>query len=209
MPKGYDVDTHFNPAYDPWDQRLCVVPDGDLFQAIRSGRADVVTGTIETFTPTGLRMTDGTEIEADIIVTATGLTMQLMGGVEISVDGEMGEAKDHMVYKGCMLDGVPNFAFVVGYTNASWTLKADLVSEYVVRLLREMARRGVSQVVPVRDDDVSAVPLMPLDAGYIQRAAGILPQAGDRQPWQMPNNYLLDIPRMRRGAIDDGALAFS
>lgn len=209
LPEGYDIDTHFNPSYDPWDQRLCMVPDGDLFRAIRHGKAEVVTGHIETFTPEGVRLTDGTEVEADLIVTATGLTMQLMGGVELSVDGTAGEAKDHLVYKGCMLDGVPNFAFVVGYTNASWTLKADLVSQYVVRLLREMDAKDASRVVPVRDDDVTVVPLMPLESGYIQRAAGILPQAGDRQPWQMPNNYLLDIPRLRRGRVDDGVLEFS
>lgn len=209
LPKGYDVDTHFNPSYDPWDQRMCMVPDGDLFKAIRKGKAEVVTGHIDTFTEDGIRLTDGSEVQADIIITATGLTMQLMGGVELSVDGVVGEAKDRLVYKGCMLDGVPNFAFVVGYTNASWTLKADLVSEYVVRVLRDMDARDAGQVVPVRPDDVTTVPLMPLESGYIQRAAGILPQAGDRQPWQMPNNYLVDIARLRRGRVDDGVLEFS
>ncbi len=209
LPKDYDVDIHFNPSYEPWDQRMCMVPDGDLFKAIREGSADVATGHIDTFSRTGIRLTDGTEIEADIVVTATGLAMQLMGGVALRVDGQVCEAKDRLVYKGCMLDGVPNFAFVIGYTNASWTLKADLVSEFVVRLLKARDAQAATKVVPVRPAEVNTVALMPLDAGYIQRAAGILPQAGDKQPWQMPNNYILDIPRLRRGKIDDGVLEFT
>ena len=208
LPKGYDVDTHFKPSYDPWDQRLCMVPDGDLFKAIGSGKAEMVTGHIERFTPDGIELVDGREIPADIIVTATGLTMQMLGGVTLSVDAQVVEPKDRLVYKGCMIDGLPNLAFVVGYTNASWTLKADLVSEYVVRLLKAMRQRDAQVVVPVRDDEVAAVPLMPLDAGYIQRAAGTLPQAGDRAPWQMPHNYLLDIVSLRRGKVDDGVLSF-
>lgn len=209
LPQGYDIDTHFKPAYDPWDQRMCIVPDGDLFKAIRKGKAEIVTGHIASFAGSSIVLTDGTEIEADIVVTATGLAMQMLGGIELSVDGQPTQAKDRLVYKGCMLDGVPNFAFVIGYTNASWTLKADLVSEFVVRLLKERRAHDAARVVPVRPADINVVPLMPLDAGYIKRAAGILPQAGDKRPWQMPNNYLLDIARLRRGKVDDGVLEFS
>jgi cation diffusion facilitator CzcD-associated flavoprotein CzcO len=208
LPAGYEVDTHFNPSYDPWDQRMCMVPDGDLFRAIRHGRAEVVTGSIDRFTEHGIRLTDGRELEADIVVTATGLKLQLFGGVRLDVDGEPIEPHDRVVYRGCMLDGVPNFWFVIGYTNASWTLKADLVSEYVVRLLQKMQRRDEKVVVPVRDEEVGTVPLMPLDSGYVTRARDELPQAGDRAPWQMPNNYLLDVVRLRRAPLEDGALSY-
>jgi monooxygenase len=209
LPEGYDVDTHFRPSYDPWDQRMCMVPDGDLFRAIRHGKAEIVTGAIERFTEKGIRLADGRELEADIVVTATGLKLQLFGGVDVSVDGEKVDPHDRIVYKGCMLDGVPNLWFVIGYTNASWTLKADLVSEYVVRLLQRMRRQGKTVVVPERGDDVETVPLMPLDSGYVTRALGELPQAGSKAPWQMPNNYLIDVVRLRRGRLDDGALSFS
>ena len=208
LPEGYDVDTHFGPAYDPWDQRLCIVPNGDLFAAIRHGHADVVTGHIDTFTERGIRMSDGTEIGADIVVTATGLRLQLLGGMDLTVDGVKVDPTERMVYKGLMLDGIPNFAFVVGYTNASWTLKADLVSEYVVRLLRTMRRKGCRSVVPVRAEGVGEAPLMNLDAGYIKRALDDLPLAGDTGPWRMPTNYLKDIVPMRYGRIEDPALSF-
>ena len=208
LPEGYEVDTHFNPSYDPWDQRMCMVPDGDLFRSIRHGRAEVATGTIDRFTEHGIRLTDGRELEADIIVTATGLKLQLFGGISLEVDGEPVEPHDRVVYRGCMLDGVPNFWFVIGYTNASWTLKADLVSEYVVRVLQKMQRRGEKVVVPVRDKEVGTVPLMPLASGYVTRASEELPHAGDRAPWQMPNNYLLDIVRLGRARLEDGALSY-
>jgi cation diffusion facilitator CzcD-associated flavoprotein CzcO len=209
LPEGYDVDTHFKPKYDPWDQRMCMVPNGDLFRSIRRGDASIVTDQIESFTPRGIRLTSGAELEADIIITATGLKLQLLGGVEVDIDGEKVDPHDHIVYKGAMLDGIPNLFFVIGYTNASWTLKADLVSEYVVRVLKEMDARAEKQVVPVRSAEVRTVPLMPLDSGYVKRAVAELPQAGDRGYWQMPNNYLLDVFRLRRAKVRDGALSFS
>ena len=208
LPEGYDVDAHFGPSYDPWDQRMCMVPNGDLFRAIRHGRADVVTGRIDTFTEHGIRMQDGTEVEADIVVTATGLKLQLLGGMDLTVDGVKVDPHEHLVYKGAMLSDVPNLAFVIGYTNASWTLKADLVSEYVVRLLKTMRRKNASVVVPVKPEGMGVAPLMNLDSGYINRALDELPQAGDEGPWRMPSNYLLDLLPMRYGRIDDGQLAF-
>ncbi|MGH3412560.1 MAG: flavin-containing monooxygenase [Marmoricola sp.] len=209
LPEGYDLDTHFKPTYDPWDQRMCMVPNGDLFRAIRDDRAEIVTDTVDRFTESGVLLSSGRELEADIVVTATGLKMQMIGGVTATIDGERVEPHDRIVYKGCMLDGVPNFWFVIGYTNASWTLKADLVSEYVVRVLQKMRRHGERVVTPVRGDDVQTVPLMPLESGYIQRALGELPKAGDRGQWQMPNNYFLDIVRLRRGRLHDGSLTFA
>ena len=152
LPAGYDVDTDFTPRYDPWDQRLCLVPDGDLFAAICAGRADVVTDTIDTFTPAGIRLASGTELEADIVVTATGLAMQLLGGMTLDVDGTTVVPGDSVAYKGIMLCGVPNLAMTFGYTNASWTLKADLTAEYVCRLLDELDRRGMRQCTPLAPD---------------------------------------------------------
>lgn len=209
LPADYPVDVHFKPKYNPWDQRLCVVPDGDLFRAIRKGQASIATGEIETFTKTGIRLKDGTELEADIVVTATGLELSLMGGLELSVDGAAHKMPEHFVYKGAMIDGLPNFVFVVGYTNASWTLKADLVSEFAIRLLKTMSRKHATRVVPVVPEDIVGVPLMPLNSGYVTRKADELPLAGESRPWQMPNNYALDIPALRYGKIDDGVLAFN
>ncbi|NUS41491.1 MAG: NAD(P)/FAD-dependent oxidoreductase, partial [Terrabacter sp.] len=157
LPPGYAVDTHFKPTYDPWDQRMCLVPDGDLFRAIKDGRADVVTGRIATFTETGLELESGERLEADVVVTATGLNLQVFGGAELSVDGETVEPSRTMAYRAMMLSGVPNFAFTIGYTNASWTLKADLVGEYVVRLLKRLRSTGTRTVVPVRDPEVEEV----------------------------------------------------
>ena len=208
LPEDYDVDTHFKPSYDPWDQRMCMVPNGDLFKSIRKGEASIVTDRIDRFTEKGIRLASGEELEADIVITATGLKLQLFGGMTAEVDGVKVEPHEHIVYKGAMLDGVPNFFFVIGYTNASWTLKADLVSEYVVRVLKEMAAKGEKLVEPVRPDGVSTVPLMSLASGYVQRATPELPQAGDRGHWQMPNNYLLDVVRLRRSKLRDGALTF-
>jgi monooxygenase len=209
LPKSYDVDTHFRPKYDPWDQRMCMVPNGDLFKAIRRGKADIVTDGIERFTKKGILLTSGEELEADIVITATGLKLQLFGGVTMEVDGKPVDVHEHVVYKGSMLDGIPNFWFVIGYTNASWTLKADLVSQYVLRVLTEMRRDGDHVVMPVRGDDVRTVPLMPLDSGYVKRAMDELPLAGEGGHWQMPNNYLLDVFRLRRGKVRDRDLTFS
>ncbi|HET6940478.1 MAG TPA: NAD(P)/FAD-dependent oxidoreductase [Nocardioides sp.] len=208
LPDDVDVDVHFKPRYDPWDQRLCFVPDGDLFRALRKGRASVVTDTIETFTPRGIRLTSGQELEADIVVTATGLQLLPFGGIDLVVDGERVDYAATMAYKALMLSGVPNFVYTIGYTNASWTLKADLVSTYVVRLLRHMDRIGARSVVPVRQPDVEEVPFMDFQSGYVLRALDRLPKQGDRAPWRLKQNYLTDLRTIRRGRIDDGVLAF-
>ena len=209
LPKDYDVDVHFKPPYNPWDQRLCVVADGDLFRVIRNGTASIATGTIERFEKDGIRMSDGSLVEADIIVTATGLRVLSVGGLDVLVDGERVEVSERMAYRGALLEGVPNFAYVFGYTNASWTLKADLVSELVVRLLKEMRARGSRAVVARRPDDVNVKPLLDLDSGYVQRAQGQVPLAGDKGYWKSPQNYFKDIVRMRFGALSDDALEFT
>jgi cation diffusion facilitator CzcD-associated flavoprotein CzcO len=208
LPDSVDVDVHFNPRYDPWDQRLCFVPDGDLFRALRKGQASIVTDTIETFTPTGIRLTSGQELEADVIVTATGLQLLAFGGLELVVDGEPVDFSKTMAYKALMLSGVPNFAYTVGYTNASWTLKADLVSTYVVRLLQHLDRIGARSAVPVRQPDVAEIPFMDFQSGYVLRALDRLPKQGDRAPWRLKQNYLTDLRTIKRGEIDDGVLAF-
>jgi cation diffusion facilitator CzcD-associated flavoprotein CzcO len=209
LPEGYDVDTHFKPAYDPWDQRLCLVPDGDLFTSIRHGDVDVVTDHVDTFTPSGIRLASGRELEADVVVTATGLNLLAFGGIEIVVDGEKVHLPDTMAYKGMMLSGVPNFAYVIGYTNASWTLKADLVSEYVCRLLQHLRGHGYDAVVPVRDETVEEEPFMDFASGYVQRSLHLLPKQGSRAPWRLRMNYLRDVLTIRRGALEDDALRFS
>ena len=190
---GYDVDTHFNPRYAPWDQRLCLVPDGDLFRAIRKGRADVVTDHIETFTERGILLRSGRELEADVIVTATGLVLQFLGNLRFRVDGELLKASELMTYKGLMLSDVPNLALALGYTNASWTLKSDLTCRFVCRLLRHMDDKGVQIAVPRRSPNVRVEPMMPLSSGYFQRAQGVLPQQGSRPPWKLFQNYPLDL----------------
>lgn len=209
LPAGYPVDVHFKPRYDPWDQRLCAVPDGDLFTAIREGRASVVTDTIETFTERGLRLTSGEELDADIIVTATGFELQMMGGAELVVDGEPVRLARHMTYKGMMLSEVPNAAFTVGYTNSSWTLKADLVSEYVCRLLNHMDAHGYDVLVP-RDADptVQRTPLLDFGAGYVKRALDRLPGQGSKFPWRLRMNYLADVVSLRFGRLEDGVMEF-
>ena len=207
-PDSVDVDVHFKPRYDPWDQRLCFVPDGDLFRALRDGEASIVTDTIETFTPKGIRLTSGQELEADIIVTATGLQLLAFGGLDLVVDGEPVDFSKTMAYKALMLSGVPNFAYTVGYTNASWTLKADLVSTYVVRLLQHLDRIGARSAVPVRQPDVAEIPFMDFQSGYVLRALDRLPKQGDRAPWRLKQNYLTDLRTIKRGDIDDGVLAF-
>jgi cation diffusion facilitator CzcD-associated flavoprotein CzcO len=176
---------NFTPRYKPWDERLCVVPNGDLFRAVRSGKADIVTGRIKRFTPTGIRLESGEELEADIIVTATGLNVQMMGGAEVEVDGESVDVSKHVTYKSVMLDGVPNAVLVFGYTNASWTLKADLACEYACRLLNHMDRHGYRQVVAVANDDDrgDGSVLDALNSGYVRRAEGALPRQGTNGPW--------------------------
>ncbi|MCM6772261.1 NAD(P)/FAD-dependent oxidoreductase [Nocardia sp. CDC159] len=210
LPEGYDIDTHFNPRYNPWDQRMCLVPGGDLFRAIRKGKLDMVTDEIETFTESGLTLASGAEVDAEIIVTATGLDLLIFGGIELSVDGAPVDVHAAMAYRAMMLSDVPNFAYIIGYTNASWTLKADLVCEYVVRLLRHMDAHGYGAVTPVRDESVGATPFLPnFSAGYVLRAADRFPIAGDRKPWQLHMNYLRDLPGFRYGRIADRALRFT
>ena len=204
LPEGYEVDTHFNPPYAPWDQRMCMVPNGDLFKAIRRGDAEIVTDHIDTFTETGIRLRSGRELEADIVVTATGLNLQMFGGAELTVDGEPVKLPDTMAYKGMMLSGVPNLVFMIGYTNASWTLKVDLVGEYVCRLLRWMDRHGKAVAVPERDPAVQERPLLDFDAGYVQRSIHELPRGGDRKPWALAMNYAIDAVTLRRGSVEEG-----
>jgi monooxygenase len=210
LPAGYDVETHFKPPYNPWDQRLCLVPDGDLFGAIRSGSAEIVTDRIETFTEDGIKLQSGAELEADVIITATGLNVLFLGGMEVTVDGEEVDFSKRMAYKGMMLNGVPNFAFTLGYTNASWTLKADLTSEYVCRLLNHLDARGYRQCVPeITDPSVTEEPILDFNAGYVLRALDGLPKQGSKEPWKLRQNYVLDTRAIRRGQIDDGAMRFS
>ena len=210
LPEGYDYDKHFTPSYKPWDQRVCVAPNGDLFKAIRKGKADVVTDTIETFTATGIKLASGEELDADIIVTATGLNMQLFGGAAIQRNGVPVELNETMAYKAMMLTGLPNMAFTVGYTNASWTLKADLVSEFVCRVLNHMDTHGFDTVVPEHPgDSVDEALLMDFTPGYILRALDRLPKAGHRAPWRLKQNYLSDLRMIRHGRVDDEALQFT
>lgn len=210
LPKGFDVDTHFRPRYEPWDQRLCVVPDSDLFRAIGAGRASVVTDHIDTFTPDGIRLRSGRELPADVIVTATGLKLLSCGGIRISVDGAAVDPGRTFAYKGVMLSNVPNLAFCVGYTNASWTLRADLSSSFVCRLLNHMDRHGYRQCVPRCDETaLEERPLLGLTSGYIQRAVHLFPKQSRKAPWLLRQNYLLDYLTMRFGGVDDGTLEFS
>jgi len=210
LPPGYDVGKHFSPRYDPWDQRLCAVPDGDLFRSISKGEASVVTDRIARFTERGLALESGEELEAEVIVTATGLQLLFLGGVELAVDGEPVDIPGAMAYKGMMLSGVPNFAFTVGYTNASWTLKADLVSEYVCRLLAHMDARGYDRCVPeVGDPSVTEEPLLDFTAGYVLRSLHEFPKQGSKEPWKLRQNYLVDIRSMRRGEFEDGSMRFA
>ena len=202
LPAGYPVERDFTPPYKPWDQRLCLVPDGDLFAAMRSGKASIATGTIERFTPTGLRLESGQEVRADIIVTATGLNMQMLGGVELSLDGEPARTAEKLIYKGMMLSDVPNLFIAFGYTNASWTLRSDLTARSVCRLLNRMEHGGASVCVARARTDVEQRPVMDLTSGYVKRAEAMLPKQGDREPWRVPQNYVRDLVGMTFGRID-------
>ncbi len=199
----------FTPAYRPWDQRLCLVPDGDLFTAIRDGKVSVATGAIERITPDGLELATGEEVNADIIVAATGLKVVAVGKARISVDGEPADVSQAMVYKGMMMSDVPNMMFIFGYTNASWTLKADLSCEYLVRLLRRMDASGTRIAVARRDPSVEEIPFLDFTSGYVQRALATLPKQGARRPWRLYQNYLLDLLTLRFGKIEDGTLSLS
>jgi cation diffusion facilitator CzcD-associated flavoprotein CzcO len=210
LPAGYDIDTHFSPSYDPWDQRVCLVPDGDLFRAIGDGSVEVVTDHIDTFTPTGIRLQSGRELEADIVVSATGLELLFIGGIESTVDGEPVDLPTRLTYKGMMLEGVPNLALAIGYTNASWTLKCDLTCEYVTRMLNHMRATGMRQATPVNaDSSVTAQPLLGLSSGYVQRSADRFPKQGSRHPWQVHQSYLKDYRALKRSEVDDGVMVFS
>jgi cation diffusion facilitator CzcD-associated flavoprotein CzcO len=206
----YDVATHFTPRYNPWEQRLCLVPDGDLFRAIRNRRASVVTASIETFTEKGVALTDGREIEADLAVAATGLVLQPLGGVRLSVDGADVDLAKTMIYKGAMFSDVPNLASVFGYTVASWTLKADLICQYVCRLLNYMDARGFRQAAPHNDDPLmSTLPLVDFSSGLFRRALDRMPKQGSKSPWRWRQSYARDFLALKFGALDDGALRFS
>ncbi len=206
--KGSADTSHFTPSYKPWDQRVCFVPDGDLFRQLRAGKASVVTDTIERFTPTGIQLNSGQHIAADVVVTATGLQLNVLGDVAVSVDGQRIEPNKAMVYRGMMLSNVPNLVLAFGYTNASWTLKADLTAERVCRLLNHMDAKGHRSVVPHLTPDVQPKPFLDFSSGYVQRASSVLPQQGTRQPWQVYQNYIMDMLSIRYGRIADGVVRF-
>lgn len=205
----YDM-KHFTPKYNPWDERLCAVPNGDMFKAIRKGKAAVVTDHIERFDETGILLKSGQHLDADIIITATGLDLQMMGGMEVKVDGKPYKTADKMYYKGVMFEDLPNFGMTFGYTNASWTLKADLTSEYICRLIKLMDKKGVRQVTPRNHDAaVHQEDMISLASGYIQRAADKLPKQGNKAPWKLNQNYTLDLMMLRFGKMEDGVIEFS
>lgn len=210
MGPDYDVETHFTPTYNPWDQRICLVPDADLFTALKSGKAEVVTDHIETFTPTGIRLKSGKVLEADIVVSATGLVLQAMNGLKLTVDGRAIDPGKTLSYKGMMYSDVPNLASAFGYTNASWTLKCDLTCEYVCRLLNHMRKTGNRQVTPRNTDpNIGEVPWLDFSSGYVQRAMASFPKQGTKAPWKLHQNYALDLMNLRFTKIEDGVLEFS
>jgi cation diffusion facilitator CzcD-associated flavoprotein CzcO len=205
-----DVDRHFTPRYNPWDQRLCLVPNGDLFQTLRRGQASVVTDHIETFTEDGLRLRSGAELAADLIVTATGLNLQVLGNLALTVDGQPVDPPRTLSYKGMMYSDVPNLATAFGYTNASWTLKCDLTCEYVCRLLKYMDKHGYRQCTPRNDDpSITATPWIDFSSGYVQRSIDQFPKQGSKAPWRLYQNYALDLMNLRFAAVDDGVMRFS
>jgi len=206
----YDVNTHFTPRYNPWDQRVCLVPDSDLFHAIKSGSAEIVTDAIDGFTAGGIKLKSGKAIEADVIVTATGLKMQFMSGLTASIDGAKINFPEKMTYKGMMYSGVPNLAQAFGYTNASWTLKCDLTCEYVCRLINHMARHGRTTCVPILPQaGVQVQPFLDFSSGYVLRARDEMPKQGSTAPWRVYQNYLLDLLTLRFGRVQDGTMQFS
>jgi monooxygenase len=209
LPAGYDIDAHFSPAYEPWDQRMCFVPDGDLFRAIRAGRVSVVTDRIATLTERGITLASGTELPADVVVTATGLELRMLGGAALAVDGRDVDLGRTVLYRGAMLSGVPNLALTFGYPNASWTLRADLVAGYVCRLLRHLRAHGRAVAVPEAPPTEGLSPMIGLRSGYVLRAADRLPRQGRRSPWRVHDSYLRDLLALRFGRIDDGHLRLS
>jgi cation diffusion facilitator CzcD-associated flavoprotein CzcO len=210
LPEGYDIDTHFTPRYNPWDQRLCAVPNGDLFKAISAGTASVVTDHVDTFTESGIQLQSGGHLDADIIVSATGLELLFIGGINVTVDGADVDVPGRLTYKGMMLEDVPNFALAVGYTNASWTLKCDLTCDYVCRLLNHLHETGLRQCTPTNNDaDVVPAPLLGLTSGYITRAQDKFPKQGSKFPWRVTQSYLADWRALKRKSIHDQAMMFS
>ncbi len=209
LPDDFDVDKHFKPTYNPWDQRVCLVPDGDFFRSIRKHKASIVTDEIETFTETGIQLKSGETIEADAIVTATGLNLKFLGGAEVRIDGEVIELADRVSYNGSMLSGLPNAAYTVGYTNASWTLKADLVSKYVCRLINHMDEHDYKVCTPQPPDPSAKLePIIDFSSGYVLRALDQLPKQGDKKPWRLHQNYPLDVLMFKRGSLTDGTMKF-
>lgn len=208
---GDSVDMkHFSPSYNPWDERLCAVPDGDMFKKLRDGSASVVTDHIERFTGNGIRLKSGQELEADIIITATGLRVQMMGGMDLTLDGESVDFSEKLYYKGAMIEDVPNLSMVFGYTNSSWTLKADLISEYFCRVIRHMDARGYTVATPRNHDhEMEREPFINMNSGYIKRALSSLPQQGSKKPWKLYQNYFKDMAAFKLTPIEDKALVFS
>jgi monooxygenase len=206
--EDYDVGTHFTPRYNPWDQRLCLVPDSDMFLALKEGRASVVTDEIAGFSAGGIKLKSGAELPADIIVAATGLKLNCAGDVAFSIDGRPADMAKTMTYKGMFFSDTPNFALAFGYTNASWTLKCDLTCEYVCRVLNHMDATGADYFVVPRDPSVPEAPFLNLDSGYIKRAAGVIPRQGATKPWRLNQNYALDLMSLKFGKLDDGVIQF-
>ena len=203
LPADYPVERDFSPPYQPWDQRLCLVPDGDLFAAMRSGKVSIATGDIDRFTPGGLRIRSGEEVKADVIVTATGLVVKLLGGMDVVVDGRLINAPEHHIWKGMMLGGVPNLFFSFGYTNASWTLRSDITARAVCRLLNHLRSQGQPICIPREPKDMETRPVIDFSSGYVKRAEHVLPKQGSRDPWLVRQNYVLDRLAMRFGRIDE------
>jgi len=203
-----EIEKHFKPSYAPWDQRLCLVPDGDLFRAMKKGKVEIVTDRIDRFTETGLLLQSGRELVAEIVVTATGLRLVFLGGLAVTVDGTPVIPSEHRVYKGAMLSGVPNLALAMGYTNASWTLKSELIAQYVARLVEHMDRTHLRSCVPEPGPDVGDEPIIDLQSGYVERALPMFPRQGSKVPWKLYQNYLRDLVMMRHRKLDDSGLVF-
>ena len=208
LPEGYDVGTHFTPTYNPWDQRLCLVPDADMFEALSDGTASIVTGTIDRFCEEGIRLESGETIEADIVVTATGLKLQLLSDVAFTVDGEQRNLSKTLSYRGMMFSDVPNLSYSFGYTNASWTLKADLTGGYLCRLLNHLKKTGTDIALPAREPGIEEVPFLDFTSGYVQRARDILPKQGSKKPWKLYQNYALDMLSLKFASVEDGVIRF-
>ncbi len=214
LPEGFDVDKHFSPTYRPWQQRIAVLPDGDLFTAVHDGHASVVTDQIERFTPTGIQLASGESLEADVVITATGFDLSVLGDIAFTIDDEPLDAADAVTYRGIMFTGVPNLATVFGYFRSSWTLRADLISDFVCRLLRHMEGKGATMVVPALRDDEAAMALGPwvdpenFNPGYLQRSMHLMPKQGDREPWQLLHDYTTERDVLPAADLDDGTLLF-